>query len=239
MICGTRVFAAEPVTTGTIEGTVEFAGTPKDYTLPDFSEDPFCAEIQSPTGITERQNLIVNDNGTLQNVLVYVVEGFPDGKKWGQSSGTLVLERNHCEFSPHILPLQTGQSVQIVNQDPTLTNFHWRSGSNGSYNFSLKPNSKAPDAVQFNKPNKPVLVSNAIQPWMQAYIAVFDHPYYSVSDSTGKFRIDGLPVGEYTLEAWHEKYKPVRLPNVRVGGEDQEKPKFEFTSTGASNAGFD
>jgi hypothetical protein len=42
--------------------------------------------------------------------------------------------------------------------------------------------------------------------WMHAYAAVLPHPFYSVTGADGKFAIDSLPAGTYTIEAWHEKY---------------------------------
>ena len=45
-----------------------------------------------------------------------------------------------------------------------------------------------------------------IHPWMKAYFFVLDHPYFAVTDEKGRFEIQGLPAGEYTLSAWHEKF---------------------------------
>lgn len=45
--------------------------------------------------------------------------------------------------------------------------------------------------------------------WMQAYIRVDDHPFHTVTDADGHFRIEGLPEGRYTLELWHEKLGPL------------------------------
>ena len=41
--------------------------------------------------------------------------------------------------------------------------------------------------------------------WMRAPLHVFDHPYYAVTDETGRFRIDGLPVGRYRVAFVHER----------------------------------
>jgi hypothetical protein len=47
-------------------------------------------------------------------------------------------------------------------------------------------------------------------PWARAYIAVFDHPYFAVTDERGAFKIDSLPAGTYTVKVWHEGIdKPV------------------------------
>jgi hypothetical protein len=40
--------------------------------------------------------------------------------------------------------------------------------------------------------------------WMLAYIHVFDHPYFAVTDERGMFSIANVPPGTYTLKAWHE-----------------------------------
>ena len=41
-------------------------------------------------------------------------------------------------------------------------------------------------------------------PWMRAYMAVFDHPYFAVTRKDGGFTIDSLPPGTYTMMVWHE-----------------------------------
>jgi hypothetical protein len=45
-----------------------------------------------------------------------------------------------------------------------------------------------------------------IHRWMRAWVGVLSHPYFAVTGSDGTFRIANLPPGEYTIEAWHEKY---------------------------------
>jgi hypothetical protein len=40
---------------------------------------------------------------------------------------------------------------------------------------------------------------------MNAYVGVLDHPFFGVSDASGKFDLKGVPPGTYTIEAWHEK----------------------------------
>jgi len=58
--------------------------------------------------------------------------------------------------------------------------------------------------------------------WMGAYIGVFEHPFFAVTGEDGSFTIKGLPAGEYTLEAWHEKYGTQTL-KVKVGGSERRR----------------
>jgi hypothetical protein len=77
---------------------------------------------------------------------------------------------------------------------------------------------------------------------MNGYWAGFHHPYFAVTDADGKFEISGVPPGKYTLVAWHEGYKIVRMDVARptydqphvIRKEIEVKPKetvethFEF-----------
>jgi len=44
-----------------------------------------------------------------------------------------------------------------------------------------------------------------VHPWMKSYIGVLKHPFFAITGKDGTFEIKGLPPGEYTIEAWHEK----------------------------------
>ena len=50
----------------------------------------------------------------------------------------------------------------------------------------------------------PVIVKCNLHPWMNAWIHVFDHPYFAVTDADGKFEIKNAPAGKYRLLAWKD-----------------------------------
>jgi hypothetical protein len=39
---------------------------------------------------------------------------------------------------------------------------------------------------------------------MHAYVFVADHPYHAVSGGDGRYLLDQVPPGTYTLRVWHE-----------------------------------
>ena len=40
---------------------------------------------------------------------------------------------------------------------------------------------------------------------MSAYIVVTSSPYFAVTNERGEFFIEGVPVGSYEIEIWHER----------------------------------
>jgi hypothetical protein len=54
-----------------------------------------------------------------------------------------------------------------------------------------------------------------VHPWMSAYVGVFNSPFYAVTGDDGSFTLKGVPPGEYTVEAWHERYG-IRTVKVKV-----------------------
>jgi Carboxypeptidase regulatory-like domain len=66
-----------------------------------------------------------------------------------------------------------------------------------------------------------------IHPWMKASLGVFEHPYFALSGADGRFTLKDLPPGEYTIEAWHERFG-TRSQKVALG--PKETKTVEFTS---------
>jgi hypothetical protein len=57
----------------------------------------------------------------------------------------------------------------------------------------------------FDTPELMVPIKCNQHPWMKMYLSVSSHPYFAVTGADGKFQITGLPPGEYTIAALHEK----------------------------------
>ena len=69
-----------------------------------------------------------------------------------------------------------------------------------------------------------------IHPWMQAYLGVYDHPYFMVTDADGRFTLKDVPPGTYVVEAWHERFGS-RTANVTLGPKETQTVAFTFGAT--------
>ena len=64
---------------------------------------------------------------------------------------------------------------------------------------------------------------------MRAYVAVFDHPYFALTDAEGKFSLSEVPPGVYVLEAWHERLG-VQRTRLELGPREERELVFTFHS---------
>ena len=185
---------------GTVEGVVKFDGKAPDRVPIDMSMDPACAMLG---GKNLSEQYVVTD-GRLANVYVYVKSGAAPGKA---PAGTpaVVLDQKGCRYTPHVIAVQQGGTVEFRNSDPTMHNIHTLPAANNpSVDVSQGPMGQ-PQVKTFSSPETMLPVRCNNHPWMNAFINVSETPYFAVSGTTGAFRITGLPAGKYTLAAVHEK----------------------------------
>lgn len=205
-----------------ITGKVAFDGTaPKGQRLR-MNADPVCMKAHKDPVVSE--DVVVNGNGTLKNVIVYVKDGL-GSRKFEPSKQKVVFDQEGCLYVPHVLGIQTGQELEIVNSDPTLHNVHSLSKDNPSFNIA-QPKQGMKLTRKFEKPEL-FKVKCEVHTWMGAYIGVFTHPFHAVTGSDGSFSLKKLPAGEYTIEAWHEKLGTQTM-KVKVGATDTKTVDFKF-----------
>lgn len=190
-----------PAFAGDVTGKVSFDGAAPKPTRLRMDADKVCSRAHKDAVLGE--DVIVNSNGTLRNVIVYVKDGLKV-RKFPAPKDKAKFDQVGCIYTPHVLGLQTGQEVTIVNSDPTLHNVHSLSKDNPSFNVA-QPKQGMTLSKTFDKPEI-FKVKCEVHTWMGAYIGVFDHPFFAVTGDDGTFKLEKLPPGEYTLEAWHEKY---------------------------------
>ena len=104
-------------------------------------------------------------------------------------------------YNPHVIGVMAGQTFKVVSSDQTTHNIHPLPKDNREWNESQAPGA-APIEMNFARPEIMIPVKCNQHPWMRAYIGVTKNPLYAVSGSDGTFTIQGVPPGDYTIEAW-------------------------------------
>jgi plastocyanin len=181
-----------------VQGTVTYAGPDTDQPI-SMQGDPTCAALH-PRPVDSGE--IALKEGKLANVFVYVKGGL-EGKSFPVPAEKKHVDQRGCLFSPRVLGVQVGQTVEFTNADATLHNIHALATANEESNDPQAQGMPPVDKI-FAKPEVMVPVRCDIHPWMSAWLGVVPHPFYAVSGEDGAFSIRNLPPGTYTLEAWHE-----------------------------------
>ncbi len=117
------------------------------------------------------------------------------------------MDQRNLKFIPHVLPVLEGTTVKFLNSDPTQHNVF--SPDHEKYNLGTWPQGQTKDHV-FEKCAKPpcsYVQLCRIHPEMEAYVVVLQNPYFAVTDAEGRYHIDNVPAGSYSLGVWAPKGK--------------------------------
>jgi plastocyanin len=208
----------------TITGTITFSGTPPTLKPIAMDADPVCAKKHPTPAAAEM--LVLGSGQTMANVMVWVSKGLPAGKTWPAPKNPVTIDQNGCQYKPHVMGVMAGQTYKILNSDGILHNIHTLPKVNPAYNKGMPATYKEAETT-FAKPEPVFPVKCDVHPWMQAYVAVFPHPFFSVTGTDGKFTISGLDPGTYEITAWHERLG-TQTATITVGANDTKSSNFKF-----------
>lgn len=211
-----------PAGGGSISGVINFTGEAPENEPIAMDAEPVCAEQYADTPTT--QTVVVNSNGTLANVFVYVKEGLPE-QEWPVPSEGVLLDQQGCRYHPHVLGVQAGQTVIIRNSDGILHNIHPMPVNNRPFNLGQPV--EMDTERSFSSPEVMIPVECDVHDWMLGYIGVLEHPFFAVTGEDGGFEITGLPAGDYVVEVWHEFYGTQTL-SVTVPEDGAEQIEFTY-----------
>ena len=209
-------------------GKVAYAGAPVAPKKINRDSDPFCNKTEA-----HEEAIVVNANKTLANVWVKVV-GAPDAAAPKELAS---IEQKACTYEPRVLGVVAGQKLAIKNSDETLHNVHTYRGATTLFNMAqpngmgaIKKKMKAP------KTGEPAEIKFKcdVHPWMTAFVGVHNNGLQAVTGKDGAFEIKDVPVGKYTVEAWHEVYG---LKKVEVEVKADAPATAEFSYDGTENKG--
>jgi plastocyanin len=129
-----------------------------------------------------------------------------------------VMDQRGERFVPHVLAITTGTIVDFPNSDRIYHNVFSLSKTRQFDLGRYAAGHSMP--VRFDRAGV-VRVFCEIHSHMNAFILVFSHPFYSLTDNDGRYRIENVPPGAYNVIAWNEgvssEARPVVVPDGGVG----------------------
>jgi len=197
---------------GTISGTVRAGHAPKELPAVKIAKDPTVCGQEAA-----QDKLVLSWDGGLGNVVV-ALKGVKPPQAPAPTSGAAV-DQVGCHYSPHVQAVTVGTALTVLNNDAVLHNVHGTLDAGGApltvFNVAMPfKGGKAPQVLK--RPGAIKLRCDAGHTWMNAYVHVFDHPWFAVTDAKGRFTIKDVPPGKYTLEYWHEPLNDKEAPLVHV-----------------------
>ena len=154
----------------------------------------------------------VRDSG---DAVVYVAaitgRTFPAAKEHAK------IDQANLVFAPHVLPVLVGTTVDFHNSDAVLHNVF--SPDFEKYNLGTWPLGQTKDHTFAKCAKAPCAYVQLcrVHPEMEGYIVVLQNPFYAVSGKDGRYKIDNVPPGAYSVGVWHAKLKSPAKP-VTVDG---------------------
>jgi plastocyanin len=189
---------------GTIEATVTYAGAANVEKLKVNKDTEKCG--------TEAliEKVVVGANKGLANAVVSV-----PGAKGAPKAVKVTVDQHGCKFVPHVTAMTPGE-LELKNSDDILHNIHTYSTANPSIN-KAQPKFKKVMTEKFEKPEFIKLTCD-VHSWMLGWVAVMPNPFFGVTDGSGNAKIENVPPGKYTVEAWHETLgKQTKEVEVKAG----------------------
>jgi len=195
---------------GTISGRVVFLGdAPAAKKIKVTKDNEKCgAEVTA-------EDLVVGSDKGIQNAVVRVA-----GLKGALAKPATPpsVDQKGCVFRPHVLIAPVGVGIDIFNNDGILHNFHTHGTKNSPMNRA-QPGFRKKMTETFNQAET-IKVSCDAHSWMSGWLVITDHPYIDATDGSGGFKINDVPPGNHTVEAWHETLgKVTKTVAVKAGEE--------------------
>jgi plastocyanin len=216
--------AAGDALAGAVEGTVRYDGAVPNLKPIKMDADPGCAKKHSSP--VKPEVLVLGDGNTMANIFVHVKGGLP-AKQHPTPSEPVTIDQRGCTYVPHVLGVMVGQKLEILNSDGLLHNVHALPKINKGFNRAMPANVSSADYT-FDKPEFMFKIKCDVHPWMGAYVAVMEHPYFTVTGDDGKFKIANLPAGTYEIEAWHERLGTQTF-SVTISGDETQTQEVVFS----------
>jgi hypothetical protein len=184
---------------GTISGIVKWSGPlPHALNFPVTKDHAICDPDSRK--MVDLERLVVGTQGGVANTIVYL-KNIYSGKAMILPEQRRHLDQKHCRYIPHILLVPQEATLQMQSSDATLHTIHM----DGAATFNLPfPFTNQITSRTMSTPGLVHLRCNGGHVWMNAEMMVAPHPYYAVTDESGRYEFTDVPAGTYEIVAWHE-----------------------------------
>jgi hypothetical protein len=216
---------------GAIQGHILWGGEkiPPRNTV-NVQAQPECL-LANPTAdpaestILDENILVEAKNKGLKNVFVYLlvepgdkIPVHPSLQKFPQ---TVEIDQPACMFWPRAVGLREGQVFVVKNSSDIPHNIRWtgdaKAGNEGR-NILINPGNQT-EIKDLKAQRLPLPLECNIHGWMKGRLGVFSHPYFAITDDSGRFEIKDAPAGLHKLMIYHEEFG-YRLGSKGKNGED-------------------
>jgi len=237
---------------GSIIGRITLKGAipePRIFSLVLYPFGSFCKKISDGRGNIVLQEFIVGERGGLWEAVI-AVQKVDKGKPFPAIQSEFVAV--DCMFHPvdvaaseqffmdehgqmhhdhpNVAILENHQPISMVNKDPIIHNIQVYQNERGNVILNRPlPVSNEPrgGGLHFLKGMRISQMICGMHEFMQSWGFIVDNPYYAKSAKDGRYIIDGLLPGTYTVSIWHPHYKVVDQV-ISVRPRQQTTLNFEF-----------
>lgn len=211
---------------GSVAGTVKFEGTAPAMKPVSVAADAGCAAMHADKPLMN-EILVLGEGQTMANVIVSITKGVPE-MDYPAPEAPFALTQEGCQYAPHVFVVRPGQKLNIKNPDGFLHNVHAEPVVNSAVNRAMPGDLTEIDLEFPEVEPQPFEFKCDIHPWMKAWCAVLDHPFYAVTQTDGKYVIEGLEPGEYEVTSWHERLG-VKTATVTVAEGAAAQADFSYS----------